>query len=136
MSTLRTLQLLVVLRTGIALLWHFLPFIWWPTDPMLDKLLRYNAYDHHLGNTGALIQIFVLWGGVAAAVGLFFAQNWGRFLFLTVVALTCVGALLSGVLVFVPIYAFVFITLQMLNGGILVLVFCSSLRASYATANS
>jgi hypothetical protein len=128
---LRIFQVMVVARALLALLWQFIPYIWWPNDPLIDKLLRYNAFDNLVGTAGQPLQTAFLLGILASCLGLFFIQNWGRYLFLWLIGLLWVGSLLSGMFVLVPAYSFVFIAIQTLNGAILAIAFSPPLGAIF-----
>ena len=120
----------VVLTSWLVLLASYvLPEYFPPNDPGLARLARFDGYGALLSGNFAFV--FPLWVMLFASVGLFFLQNWGRYLYLAGVAISVVAALLFGYRVASPLESFLGAIGGLLDGVILTLCFLTPLRAQF-----
>jgi hypothetical protein len=111
---------------------HLLPVVFSSTDPAIERLLRFDGY-HAIVYSNALF-VIPIWLNVFAFVGLFFLQNWGRYLYLLAVASYAATSLIFGYRIDAPIESFLGQIASTLDGVILAIVFISPLKTQFATA--
>ena len=132
MKLYRVLQLLVVAAWLLMALSYFLPFTSWYADHIFHPLMAYDGVGARVTFQSAFLYAAPLWGFLVAAVGLFFLQNWGRYLHLALWMYGWLGVFLFGTRVTHPIDGFLAATLSTMDGVILALAFLSPLRHSFS----
>jgi hypothetical protein len=136
MRHIRLFQTLVVISTLSYVLWFFFPHIsqWFANDLYRDVASRLGQYD----GLGALLPIhhplyyvpwFTFW--LIASIGLFFFQNWARYLFLFLYVLSLALAPFSGFSVKGPLESFFGEITAVLDGAILAMAYLSPLSAAF-----
>jgi hypothetical protein len=132
----RIFQILIVVAWFLQLLSYFLPIPSWYVDPTFNKLMAYDGYGSVLSLDVPFLYSFPLWGFLIATVGMFFFQNWGRYLYLALWGYGWCSTLLFGIRLALPAQGFLSIALATLDGAILALVFLSPLRAAFIAVAS
>jgi hypothetical protein len=127
--SIRGFRIFVVISWLILLASYVLPEYVVPSDLGLARLARYDGFGALL--RGNFFFVFPLWLMLFASVGLFFLQNWGRYVYLAGVAYSVVAALLFGYRVSSPLESFLGAIGGLLDGAILTLCFLTSLRAYF-----
>jgi hypothetical protein len=127
--TIRGFRVLVLLSWLALLASYVLPEYFAPTDPGTARLAQFDGYGALL--RGNFLFVFPLWLMLFASVGLFFLQNWGRYLYLAGAAYSVVAALLFGYRVSSPLESFLGAIGGLLDGAILTLCFLTSLKAHF-----
>jgi len=132
----RIFQLLVVIAWLLQLLLYVLPIPSWYANPYFSKIMAVDGYGSALSLDVPLLNVLPLWGFFLATVGLFFFQNWGRYLYLALWIYGWCSTLLLGVRVALPAQGFLGMALGTIDGAILALIFLSPLRAAFSTVAS
>jgi hypothetical protein len=127
--SIRGFRILVLISWLTLLAAYVLPEYFVPSDLNLARLARYDGY-------GALLQgnfffAFPLLLMLFASVGLFFLQNWGRYIYLAGVAYSVVAVFLFGYRVSSPLESFLATVGGLLDGAILALCFLTSLKIQF-----
>lgn len=133
MSKIRFFQMLVVVVWLLQLLLNTLAFLAWYVDPILGKLIALDGYDAIVDSRNSIFYDFPLWAFLFASVGMFFFQNWGRYLYIVLWLYAWVVTLLFGVRVTLPVESFIGMAIGTLDGMILYLAFLSELRLEFRT---
>lgn len=132
MKTTRIFQTLIVAAWLLQLLAYLLPIPSWYSDSKFAKVAAYDGYGSFLSFDIPLVATAPLWGFLLATIGLFFFQNWGRYLYLALWLYGWTTTLLFGVRVALPAQGFLSMALGTLDGAILALAFLSPLRAAFS----
>ena len=127
----RIFQVLIVVAWLLQLLSYLLPISSWYADPTFGKLMAYDGYGSLISSNVPLLNTLPLWAFLFATVGLFFFQNWGRYLYLALWVYGWLSTLLFGIRLALPAQGFLSMALGTLDGAILALVFLSPLRAAF-----
>jgi hypothetical protein len=137
MNSARLFQSLLVIYVLLSVLNSFLPIESWYSGSGLHKLMEFDGYGAVL-SPGSVIPPFVsavpMWGLVFACIGMFFFQNWARYLYLTLWMYFWCLTLIFGVRIVLPIQSFISMAIGTLDGAILALAFLSSLRAAFTSS--
>jgi hypothetical protein len=136
MKLYRVLRLLVVSAWLLQALAYFLPFTSWYADHIFHGLMAYDGADARITFQSSLPYAVPLWGFLVAAIGLFFLQNWGRYLHLALWVYGWIGIFAFGTRVTHPIHGFLEATLWTMDGMILALAFLSPLKDRFSHAAS
>lgn len=135
MKQIRYFQALVALSWMLYATWSFLPNYWSATDPGAVRLLSFDGHGAILSPQTRLLTICVFWLWLLAAIGAFFFQNWGRYLFLGLSLWSIIGAALFGVRVTSPLDSVVGLLIDLLDGAILALMYLSPIRDLFGKTN-
>ena len=125
MTRLSAFRLLVVVSVVFYLAWMLLPYAPREFPPTVRDLLVSGGYG---GSPWVVSPTFYLSLGaakVAASVGLFWLQSWGRWLLLAVVVIGLASAAFAGISVSVPLDNIVAYCATLTDGAILAIAFCS-----------
>ena len=125
----RGFRLLLVISLTLSVVLHLLPDAFPSSDPGIKRLLRFDGY-HAVVYSNAF-SVVPIWLALFAFVGLFFLQNWGRYLFLLAVASYVATSLLFGYRVGVPIEMFLGDIVSILDGVILAVAFSSPIKEHF-----
>src|SRR5258706_1206953 len=125
----RGLRVLLVFSLSLLVVLHLLPVVFSSFDPAIERLLRFDGY-HAILYSNALF-VIPIWLNVFAIVGLFFLQNWGRYLYLLAVASYAANSLIFGDRIDAPIESFLGPIASTLNVAILSLAMPSHLKAPF-----
>lgn len=131
MTLQRIFQILIGVAWLLQLLNYLLPIPSWYADPTFAKLMAYDGYGSFFRFNVPLLNTFPLWAFLFATVGLFFFQNWGRYLYLALWLYDWLSTLLFGIRLALPAQGFLGMALGTLDGAILALIFLSPLRAAF-----
>lgn len=131
MAKLRIFQVMVIGAFCLQLILVFVPSAFMGDDFLTHKIMGFDGYgavveiDYGLAR---ILSIFVLILFGISSFGMLFFQNWARYLYLLLWVYCWVSTMLFGIRVVHPVYGFLGMALGTLDGGIIVLVFISSLR--------
>jgi len=137
MKQTRLFQTLVVVSTLSYVLWFFFPYLtpYFANDLYREIASRLGQYD----GFGAILPVhhplyygpwFAFW--LSASIGLFFFQNWARYLFLFLHVVGLVLVLVGGFSVRGPLENFFGALTAVLDGAILAMAYLSPLAAGFA----
>ncbi len=137
MRHVRIFQVFVVVSILSYSLWFFFPNL---SQHFANELYRDIAFRlGEYNGFGALLPVhhplyYGVWFGLwlIASIGLFFFQNWARYLFLCLYVLVIVLAPFSGFSVKGPLEGFFSELITVLDGAILAMAFLSPLAAGFA----
>jgi hypothetical protein len=126
MSRVRIFQSLVAVSLLLYLAWSIVPFNW--IGPENAKLLSFDSYGAILDPHGRLLTIgmFSLW--LFAKVGIFFFQNWGRYLYLGLAVWSVIGVALFGIQIASPLDSMFGSAINLLDGAILAMAYLPATR--------
>ena len=127
----RLLQAIVVVSWGLQLFSYCLSYVQATSDPAVAKLFDYDGYNAIINSNLANFYYLPLGLSLIASVGLFFLQNWARFLFLILWLYGWIATLLFGVRISLPITGFIGMTITTLDGIILALIFLTPMADSF-----
>ena len=127
----RLLQAIVVVSWGLQLFSYCLSYVQATSDPSVAKLFDYDGYNAIINSNLANFYYLPLGLSLIASVGLFFLQNWARFLFLILWLYGWIATLLFGVRISLPIAGFIGMTITTLDGIILALIFLTPMADSF-----
>jgi hypothetical protein len=137
MRQIRVFQILVVLSTLTYLSWFFFPNVleYFANSTYLEiqyRLGRYNGFGAFLPVHHPLY--YGTWFGLSllASIGVFFFQNWGRHLLLSLYALGVLLSLLSGFSVQGPVENFLGQLTVVLDGAVLAMAYFSPLAKHFS----
>jgi hypothetical protein len=112
----------------------FTPYFYWLStyDARLIDLLKGHGYGA-LYETPGVVDVIVFSGWLLAALGMLFLQNWGRYLYLMLLALGFAQTAVSGVATLTPSQFVLLGVLSMLDGAVVVLAFLSPIAARFVS---
>jgi len=112
----------------------FTPYFYWLSayDARLVDLLRGHGYGA-LYETPSVIDIIVFWAWLFAAIGMIYLQNWGRYLYLVLLAFGLAQTAISGIATLAPSQFVLLGVLSMLDGAVLALAFFSPIGSQFGS---
>lgn len=134
MSRVRIFQSLVAVSLLLYLTWSIVPFNWF--GPENAKLLSFDGYGAILNPHGRLLTIgvFSLW--VLAKVGIFFFQNWGRYLYFGLVVWSLIGVVVFGIQIASPLDSMFALAINLLDGAILAMAYLPETRDLFGSTTT
>jgi hypothetical protein len=125
------LKILVV----AALLFHAIGLFVLPKMPFLFsgdtvELMKYGGHGARVNPTHPLIYLMYLLP-YPALIGLYFFQNWARYLLLAFVCIVLIGTFFLGASISGPPETFVSLAATLMDGAILALIFLSPIKNAF-----